>query len=84
MNEHHHHYGNLIVGAVDAELCHGGGFVGENPGEKDIADGLVHYSGYAKQEQGPGVGEHLTPQAQTEPPGGKGSLGGEEQDCDRR
>ena len=84
LDEHHHDDGDFEVGAIDAELAHGFGLVGEEQGEEDGVEGLVHDACEAEHEQRGGVGYHLAPESGVESVGEAAELGDEQEHVDRR
>ncbi len=68
LDEHHHHDGYLVVGAVDAELRHSVGMVGQQHREQNLVDSLIHDSCHAQHEQRRRIAEHLAPQTRVEAP----------------
>ena len=65
--EHHHDYGDLVVGAIYSKPLHRLGMVRNKQGIEDGVDGLVHYSGYSENEQRKRVAQHLAQQGAVEP-----------------
>ena len=82
--EHDHDDSDFVIGAVDAQLCHGAVGVRHQSGVYELVDGLVHDAGKPHDEEREGIGNHAPPYLAVETEAGGENFGYQRQQRNAR